>query len=62
MTIEITMVDIICRFIAFISVFLCVVLYFYERYKTTKWFKEKSKDELKEKDNDDRRSIKAAYT
>lgn len=37
MTIKITMVDIICRFIAFISVFLCVVLYFYERYKTRKW-------------------------
>lgn len=48
MTIKITMVDIIWRFIASISLILCVVLYFYERHKMTKWLKEKSKDELEE--------------
>lgn len=45
MTIEITMVDIICRIIAVVSVILCVVLYFYDRHKTAKWVKENSKDE-----------------
>lgn len=44
MTIEITMVDIICRIIAGVGVILCIVLYFYERHKITKWLKENSKD------------------
>lgn len=44
MTIEITMVDIICRIVAGVGVILCVVLYFYERHKTAKWFEENSKD------------------
>lgn len=33
MTIEITMVDIICRAIAGISIILCVFLHFYDRHK-----------------------------
>lgn len=45
MTIEITIVDIICRIIAFISVILYFVLYFYDRHKMAKWIKENSKGE-----------------
>ena len=33
MEIEITMVDIICRAIAIISVILCIILHFYDRHK-----------------------------
>ena len=45
MTIEITLTDIICRFVAGISVILCIILYFYDRHKMDKWLKENSKDE-----------------
>ena len=45
MTIEITMIDIICRIIATVSVILCLALHFYDQYKTAKWFKENLKDE-----------------
>ena len=45
MTIEITVVDIICRAIAGISIILCIVLYCYERHKIAKWLKENSEDE-----------------
>lgn len=44
MTIEISIVDIICRIVAAISVILCIVLYFYDRHKTAKWFKENAKE------------------
>ena len=44
MTIEITVIDVICRIIAAVSVFLTVVLFFYERYKMEKWLKENPKD------------------
>lgn len=45
MTIEISIVDVICRIIAVIGVILCIVLYFYDRYKTAKWFKDNAKED-----------------
>ena len=54
MKLEITLVDIICRFVAGISVILCIILYFYDRHKMAKWLKENSKDEnRKETENAD---------
>ena len=41
MEIEITLVDIICRAVAGISVILCIVLCCYDQHKTAKWLKEK---------------------
>ena len=46
MTIEISIVDIICRIVAAISVILCIVLYFYDRHKTAKWFKDNAKEKV----------------
>lgn len=45
MTIEISIVDIICRIIAAISVILCIVLYFYDRHKMAKWLKTNAKED-----------------
>ena len=45
MTVEITLTDIICRYVAGISVILCIILYFYDRHKMAKWLKENSKNE-----------------
>lgn len=45
MTIEISIADIICRIIAAIGVILCIILYFYDRHKTAKWFKDNAKEE-----------------
>ena len=45
MTIEISIVDVICRIIAVGGVILCIVLYFYDRYKTAKCFKNNAKED-----------------
>lgn len=45
MTIEISIVDIICRIIAVVCVIFCIALHFYDRHKTAKWFKNNAKED-----------------
>jgi len=52
MTVEITLTDIICRYIAGISVILCIILYFYDKHKMTKWLKGNLKDRNSKEVND----------
>lgn len=53
MTVEITLTDIICRYVAGVSVILTIVIIFYEQHKIKKWIKEDPKD--KERKNEQTR-------